>query len=127
MESPAQLLGFPISPAGMVSVMSALPAYQLPLEEVQSTEVIYLVVPPAAPVICTPPRPYSFAERCSIILFNFQSRSKSKSDKAHALAFALSFTLLAGFWAYNVKSAFGINIFPHQHIENFAPLPGWQR
>jgi hypothetical protein len=106
--------------------MSALPAYQLPIEEVQSPEVIYLVVPLCASVAITPPKPYSLVERCSLLLFNFQRGSKAKSDKAHALAFALSFTLLAGFWAYNVKSAFGINIFPHQSIESFVPLPGWQ-
>ena len=106
--------------------MSALPVYQLPIEEQQSPEVIYLVVPQVAvtaPVL----RPYSLLERLSLMVYDAQVRSKSKSDKAHAIAFALSFTLIAGFWAYNVKSAFGIDIFPHQHLENFVPLPGWQR
>jgi hypothetical protein len=109
--------------------MSALPIHHLPIEEQQSPEVIYIVVPKTE-VLATPalaPKPYSLAERLSLAVYNFQIRSKSRSDKAHALAFALSFTLIAGFWAYNVKSAFGIDIFPHQHIENFAPLPGWQR
>ena len=107
--------------------MSALPNFIQPIEELQTPEVIYLVVPPAEP-ICKPlPKPYSAAERLSVLLFNFQHASKAKSDRNHAAAFALSFTLIAGFWAYNVKSAFGINIFPAQHIENFAPLPGWQR
>ena len=106
--------------------MSALPVYQIPIEEQQNPEVIYLVVPQvtvAVPAL----KPYSFLERLSLMVYNFQVRSKSKSDKAHAIAFAVSFTLIAGFWAYNVKSAFGIDLFPHQHIENFVPLPGWQR
>lgn len=111
----------------IIGVMSALPVYQLPIEEVQSPEVIYLVVPPSVPV--TPPtlKPFSVIERLSLAVYNFQVKSKAKSYKAHALAFALSFTLIAGFWAYNVKSAFGINIFPSQHIENFVPVTGWQR
>lgn len=107
--------------------MSALPNYQLPIEEQQSAEVIYLVVPATAPAIAPIEKPYSMMERLSLAYYNFQVGSRSKSDKAHAIAFALSFTLLAGFWAYNVKSAFGIDIFPHQHLENFVPLPGWQR
>ena len=107
--------------------MSALPVRQLPVEELQSPEVIYLLVPNTAPTLAPIPRPYSLLERLSLVFYGFQIHSKSKSDKAHAIAFALSFTLIAGFWAYNVKSAFGIDIFPHQHIENFVPLPGWQR
>ena len=109
--------------------MSALPIHHLPIEEQHSPEVIYLVVPKTDvfPALTPAPKPYSLAERVSLAVYNFQIRSKSRSDKAHAMAFALSFTLIAGFWAYNVKSAFGIDIFPHQHIENFAPLPGWQR
>ena len=107
--------------------MSALPVYQLPIEEQSSPEVIYLVVPRTAPALAPSIKPYSLIERLSLSLYNFQRGARTKSDKAHALAFALSFTLIAGFWAYNVKSAFGIDIFPHQHIENFAPLPGWQR
>jgi hypothetical protein len=107
--------------------MSALPAYQLPIEEQKSTEVIYLVVPQVAPASLPTPKPFSMLERLSLMVYNLQTASKSRSDKAHAMAFALSFTIITGFWAYNVKSAFGIDIFPHQHIENFAPLPGWQR
>ena len=107
--------------------MSALPIHQLPIEELQSPEVIYLLVPNIAPTLAPALKPFSMLERLSLVFYNFQVNSKRKSDKAHAIAFALSFTLIAGFWAYNVKSAFGIDIFPHQHIENFAPLPGWQR
>ncbi len=107
--------------------MSALPIHHLPIEEQQSPEVIYIVVPKTDVVATKVTKPYSLVERVSLVVYNFQICSKSRSDKAHALAFALSFTLIAGFWAYNVKSAFGIDIFPHQHIENFAPLPGWQR
>ncbi len=110
-----------------MGVMSALPVYQLPIEEVQSPEVIYLVVPPSVPVAPPTLRPYSVIERLSLAVYNFQVKSRAKSDKAHALAFALSFTLIVGFWAYNVKSAFGINIFPNQHIESFVPVTGWQR
>ena len=106
--------------------MSALPVYQLPIEEQQNPEVIYLVVPQAAAQAPTS-QPYSLLERLSVMVYDFQIRSKSKSDKCHAIAFALSLTLIAGFWAYNVKSAFGIDIFPHQHLESFVPLPGWQR
>ena len=107
--------------------MSALPIHHLPIEELQSPEVIYLVVPPTAPYVAPIARPYSMAEKVSAAFYNFQLGSRTKSDKAHALAFALSFTLIAGLWAYNMKSAFGVDIFPHQHLENFAPLPGWQR
>jgi hypothetical protein len=107
--------------------MSALPKFIQPVDELQSPEVIYLVVPQTAPISRPAEKPFSIAERLSLAIFNLQHSPKSRSDKSHALAFALSFTLIAGFWAYNVKSAFGIDIFPHQHIENFAPLPGWQR
>ena len=109
------------------NVMSALPVYQLPVEELESPEVIYLVVPKAATSQAPTIKPYSMIEKLSLTFYNFQVGSQSKSDKIHALAFALSFTLIAGFWAYNVKSAFGINIFPYQKLENFVPLPGWQR
>lgn len=107
--------------------MSALPVYQLPIEEQGSAEVIYLIVPQSAPTITREARPYSLAERVSAAFYDFQVRSRSKSDKAHAVAFALSFTMIAGLWAYNVKSAFGVDFFPHQHVENFAPVTGWQR
>ena len=107
--------------------MSALPVYQLPVEEQASPEVIYLIVPQVDTIQTQVIKPYSMIEKISLAVYNFQVGSRSKSDKIHALAFALSFTLIAGFWAYNVKSAFGINIFPHQKLENFLPLPGWQR
>jgi hypothetical protein len=106
--------------------MSALPVYQLPIGEQQNPQVIYLVVPQAA-VTAPAIQPYSLVERLSLTFYNFQIRSRRQSDKVHAIAFAISFTILTGFWAYNVKSAFGIDIFPHQHLENFIPLPGWQR
>jgi len=104
--------------------MSALPIQQLPLQE-QEAEVIYLVVPPA--VALPTVRPYSFAEQMSSMIFNFQVRSNRASEKALALSLAFFITVVAGLWAYNVKSAFGVDFFPQQHIENFAPLPGWQR
>lgn len=107
--------------------MSALPVHQLPVEEQASPEVIYLVVPQVTSIQAPVIKPYSMIEKLSLAFYNFQVGSRSKSDKIHALAFALSFTLIAGFWAYNVKSAFGINIFPHQKLEDFLPLPGWQR
>ena len=107
--------------------MSALPVHQLPIDELENTEVIYLVVPTVTTAPTPVVRPYSLVEKLSLVFYNFQLGSRSKSDKMHAIAFALSFTLIAGFWAYNVKSAFGINIFPHQRLENFVPLPGWQR
>ena len=107
--------------------MSALPVYHQPIEELESPEVIYLVVPPSVPYLAPKAKPLSMAERFSVVLFNLQNRSKVKSDRGHALAFAISFTMLTGLWAYNVKSAFGVNIFPHQHIESFVPVAGWQR
>ena len=107
--------------------MSAQPAHQLPIKEQQSPEVISLVVPQTANAHAPTYEPYSMLERLSLAFYNYKLNSKAKSDRAHALAFALSFTLVAGYWAYNVKSAFGVDIFPHQHLENFVPLPGWQR
>ncbi|MBI1333539.1 MAG: hypothetical protein GC165_11755 [Armatimonadetes bacterium] len=107
--------------------MSALPIHQLPVQEQQDAEVIYLVVPPTVEAPMAAPRPFSLAERASLWMMDFQARSRSASDKALAISFAVFATLVIGLWAYNVKSAFGIDIFPHQHLENFAPLPGWQR
>lgn len=108
--------------------MSALPVHQLPVVEPQESEVIYLVVPPTATAHSTTvARPYSLVEQLSLTLYNFKNRSQRASDKALALSFALFITAAVGIWGYNVKSAIGIDMFPHQHVENFAPIPGWQR
>ena len=106
--------------------MSALPNQHLPIQE-SEPEVIYLVVPPAVAAPLTTVRPYSLAERLSVVAFNLNVRTHSARERGLAIAFACFATVVAGLWAYNVKSAFGIDIFPHQHLESFAPLPGWQR
>jgi hypothetical protein len=110
-----------------IIVMSALPVHQLPVVEPQESEVIYLVVPPAVTAHTTVARPYSLVEQLSLTWYNFKNRSQRASDKALALSFALFITAAAGIWGYNVKSAIGVDIFPSQHVENFAPIPGWQR
>lgn len=106
--------------------MSALLKQQLPVQE-QDAEVIYLVVPPTVAAPLPTLRPFSVAEQVSAMLYAFRMRTYRASEKGLALSLALFVTVVGGLWAYNVKSAFGIDIFPNQHLENFAPLPGWQR
>ena len=106
--------------------MSALPNRQLPVSQPE-TEVIYVVVPTTIDLQPVLPSPSSLVERVSLMLYTFPIGSQAARDKGLALAFAFFLTLVIGLWAYNVKSAFGIDIFPHQHIENFGPSPGWQR
>ena len=107
--------------------MSALPKQHLPVIEEREAEVIYLVVPPVASLAPAVIKPFTLVEQASALVYSFQIRSHRSSEKALALSFAFFLTVVVGLWAYNVKSAFGIDIFPHQHLENFVPLPGWQR
>lgn len=106
--------------------MSALPKHQLPVQQPEA-EVIYVVVPSVPAIQPRVANPYTLAERVSLFFYNARFSTRAAGDKSLALAFALLVTAVGGFWAYNVKSAFGIDIFPHQHVENFAPVPGWQR
>lgn len=106
--------------------MSALRANQIQPEKQHDTEVIYLLVPPStAPIYA--PKPYTFAE--SVALFGMEIRNRARTMAEHGLALygALAVTACVGYSLYTLKSAAGIDLFPTQHIESFAPVSGFNR
>lgn len=106
--------------------MSAQRAYQIQPEEHHETEVIYLLVPPtAAPMYA--PRPYSFGEKLALFGLELQARTRGIADSGLALYGAAALTLVFGYALYTLKSAAGVDIFPTQHIESFAPVNGFMR
>ena len=101
-------------------------AYQIQPEEQRGTEVIYLVIPPtAAPMYA--PRPYSFAESLALFGLELKHRTRGLADSGLALWGAIAVVACVGYSAYTLKSAAGIDIFPTQHIESFAPVNGFNR
>ena len=106
--------------------MSAQRAYQIQPEEQHDTEVIYLVVPPTtAPLYA--PRPYSLAESLALFGMDLRARTSRIAESGLALYGALALTACVGYSLYTLKSAAGIDIFPTQHIESFAPVSGFNR
>lgn len=107
-------------------VVSAQRAYQIQPEEQHETELIYLVIPPTvAPIYA--PRPYSLAESLALFGMEVQGRLRSLVDSGLALYGALVLTACVGYSLYTLKSAAGIDLFPTQHIESFAPVNGFNR
>jgi len=106
--------------------MSAQRANQIQPEHQHETEVIYLLVPPSAAPIYAP-KPYTFAE--SLALFGMEIRTRVRSVAEHGLALygALAVSACVGYSLYIFKSAAGIDLFPTQHIESFAPVSGFNR
>jgi len=106
--------------------MSAQRAFQIEPQEQLDTEVIYLLVPPTiAPIYA--PKPYSLAEKLALFGMEFQARTREWADRGLALYAAVGLTACVGYSLYTLKSAAGIDIFPTQHIESFAPVSGFQR
>jgi hypothetical protein len=106
----------------------ALPKHQVQIEEQADTEVIYLLIPPAAAsVVVHAPRPYSFFERLALAGENLQLAWYARSNKFLALGISLFLTVAVGYSIYILKSAMGINIFSAQSLESFVPLPGYGR
>ncbi len=106
--------------------MSAQRANQIQPEQQHETEVIYLLVPPSAAPIYAP-KPYTLAE--SLALFGMEICTRVRSVAEHGLALygALAVSACVGYSLYVFKSAAGIDLFPTQHIESFAPVSGFNR
>lgn len=102
--------------------MSALRKEQVSPEI--NEEVIYLIVPPAL----APPAPKTtFLDLYASLYLGIQNIRHRQGNKAFAATFATTAILAGAAYAYYVKSAFGIDFLPAQHIEDFVPLPGWGR
>lgn len=97
-------------------------------KEIQSPEineeVIYLVVPPAAPYQA--PRT-TLLDLYGSAFLAVQGFRRKVGNSVFAAAFASTAILSAAAYAYYVKSAFGVDLLPLQHVEDFVPLPGWGR
>lgn len=106
--------------------MSAQRANQIQPEHQHETEVIYLLVPPSAAPIYAP-KPYTFAESLALFGMEIRTRVRSVAEDGLALYGALAVSACVGYSLYIFKSAAGIDLFPTQHIESFAPVSGFNR
>lgn len=106
--------------------MSAQRAYQIEPQEQHETEVLFLLIPPTASPMYAP-RPYSFAESLALLGMEFKARTREWADRGLALYGAVAVVACVGYSLYTLKSAVGIDIFPTQHIESFAPVNGFNR
>jgi hypothetical protein len=116
----------PHARAEKLGQMSALRNYNPALEEQQETEVIYLVVPPYAATLDAP-KPYSMIERMALIYEETRFSMAKATEKLARFGVIVAGLGVIGYSLYTVKSAFGIDLFPHQHLENFTGLPGFGR
>lgn len=106
--------------------MSALRKHQADLLPVEDTEVIYLLVPPA-PAPTWEPAPYTLAERLALASMAIQAKFRPAGETGLATYAAILGVGILGYSVYTIKSFLGFDIFPVEHIENFAPVPGFGR
>lgn len=107
--------------------MSALRKSELVVQEQQDTEVIYLLIPPTTVPSISTPRPLNFIEKLALVGEQARFALHRAGNYAFAVYFAVAATIAVGYSLYNLKSFAGINIFSNARLEDFAPLPGFNR
>jgi hypothetical protein len=91
----------------------------------ETTEVIYLVVPTAAPTHSA--KPLNLIEQFAVLGMNFRQFAHRYSNSTHAMFGTVAILAVVGYSLYTIKSAMGIDLLPNSHIENIFGIPGFGR